>query len=1714
MRGQAAACYDRDGQSRTSLAFPSAGACFPMSEQNHLTRTSSSAAIPASGGAPPKPATEVLAQNLGTMPAASTPEDEARERIAALEREARAMSATDPQAAALLFHELGLVWEETLKNPRNAAVAFQNAYKLAPKFLANIRAARRLFADVGNWQMVIQLLDAELGGTDDARQKATLLFEKATILEERLSREADAKAAWKLCLELKPTEIGLLTQLEAHYAARNDYESLIEVYRLLATSLEHPSLRAHYLTSAGLVLEERLKQREAAAVYFREAFALDRSDLLLLSAMKRLAEREGRTDELLAALAAEAHVLGAQATPAYLQIAKVYERMGRKDDALAALLAARRVTPNEPLVLSELAGIYETQGRCEELSDVLQAWVGSINDESELVAINLRLAALYEEDLKREQDAVLRYQAILSRIPGHGPALAGLGKLYHRLQNWEGLVGVFDAEIAAAEDARQKAARMYKAAEVLEERLGRQEDAISRYNACLQLQPGYLPAQKALSRLYERQGRFAELVAMYEQDLLQTADRDQLITTLNKMAVIYEDRLSDLDHAIECMKRILDLASDHLPTIRNLARLYERAGLYRELIETQELEASFAGDTKHVLSLYHRNAEILDEHLKDRTGSITVYERVLALSPSYLPALKALGRLYAQEGRWAELIRMYRAEAEISPSTEQAATLQFKIGELYEHRLKSQYEAIAAYEEALMLAPSYFPALRALARIYRANNHWEKLIEVLRAEAANRIDPVERANALFQSAAIWEDQLQRPELAIEGYQEVLKVTPGHAPSLRALERLYTTQDNIKEVVAILDRETQVAQTPGAKVAAYLKLARLYLDRFQEPARAAQCCEAVLQLDAGNFTALKMLERIRAGDKPRRAELRFRLSERVPEARLRTALRLSATADQDKGSSDAALDEYKMAFQEDPADVRVAFALERALRQAGDAAGLAWLFSRRLEVVTEPTERVELMLRAADLAEHKLGDLDRAGQLYRAALEAQPQCLPALMGSRRVQLKQGNAAAARATLEAEARVSRDPRSAVEAFIAAAKLASSRLNDLDGAAALYRQALEREPLNAVATTGLEDLLAQRGGTSDLAALHERRGEARLAQRDPAGAAAAFVSGAKLYVTALSERSKAMALVERALSAQPNHPDALEMKGRLLLEGQQYAEAAAALALRVQQGGDPRVLAQIHLTLGGLYQTHLHEASRASAHLQTALAAMPRNEEALERLATLHGQGRNWSGAVDCLKRLLELDLPTADRARHTVELARIHDEGLGDTPGASALYRKALELSPGDSELVDRLVVLYERAHNLSELAQMLEAQAGIMAAVDPKRAQSVRLRLAELYARQLEQPARAIIVCRQVLEHEPAHVPARAALAELYMRDTASTAMAIEEHRQLLKLDPTRVESLHALFKLWEGLKQHDKAFSAASVLHFLRSTNEMELVFYNEAKARLEQEAKDKLALADLDSTLVHPLARGALLEVLRAIGDQLGKLHPPQFEMLGVDKKADKLKPDTAVFRAIRAVAQVFGVEEFEVYQARRGLMTLETTEPLSVCVGQDVVRKFNAREQKFLIGRAVLGLLNKTAVLTKLSQGETADLFGNSVRIFAPQFPLGRKNEEMVKQLRKAYSRKALKQLEPSALAIGSEQKVDLKKLTEGLSLSADRAGMLMCGDVSVGLGLVLREDPTLANSKVDTADPVLQALKQREDLKDLLAFSLSDDYFRLRQRLGLAL
>lgn len=1666
-----------------------------MSEQRGEFPRTLSTAIPAI----PNPAEP-------SQPATAS-DDEARERIAALEREARALGPVP--AAALLFHEIGLLWEAPLKHPRNAAVAYQQAFKLAPRFLANIRAARRLFAEVGNWQMVVTLLDAELGASEARRARAALLFEKGQILEQRLSREADADAAIAQCLELEPEDVTLLVQLEQVYGEKGDYAALVKVYRQLAANVHEPAARAVYLTSAGLLLEDRLRDPQAAAALFREAFGLERRDPQLLSAMKRVAQREGTVDEELAALAAEAELQGPAAAPTFLQISRTYERLSRPEDALAALLAARRVSPGDPLILSELARIYEGQNRFDELADVLLAWVGANTEESEFVGINLRLAALYEQQ-QRDVDAVGRYHAILNRVSGHAGALAGLGKLHYRAQNWQGLLDTYEAEANAADDPKQKAGRLYKAAETLEERLNRVDEAIARYNGCLQLSPGYLPAQKALTRLYEKLGRWAELVAMYEADLLQASDREEQISTLNKIAAIHEDRLNAPELAIDCLKRVLELSPDHLGTMRSLARLYERTGRWTELLELNEAEARLASDTKQIVSLAHRNAELLEDQLKDRPAAIQAWERVLQLSPQYLPALRALGRLYGQDSRWDALVRMYRAEAEIAASTDQAAALVQKVGELYEQKIKNVDEAVSAYREVLTLAPSHVPALRALARIYRTRSEWESLIEILRAEAANRSDPTERANAIFQAASIWEDQLDRPEAAIEAYEEVLRLAPNHTTALQQLERMLTARDDVKELIVLLDRQTQVG-TDASRVAAWLKLARLYVDRINEPGRAASCCESALALDGDNLAALRLLERIRANDRSRRAELRARIAEAIGDQKLAAAISLS-NIDASAVPSAGVIEQLKAAYLADPTDEALSLVLEKALQRSGDARGLVELYEKRRANATDSADMLQLLLRIADLHESRLGNYPAALQAYELALQSAPELYPALQGQLRCYLKLGDWTHARQTAQAIAQSAREPATAIAALLEGGRIAREQERNDAVAQQLYQQIIERDALHAEANAALEDMLASRGGAADLAQLHEKRGEVKLAQRDLNAAALEFFAAARLQLEELEQRGPAVALIDRALMAVPTHAEALELRGQLALEDQNYADAAAAFAVRVQQGGEPKALARLNLKLGGLYHDHLSDMTRAAAHLQTALSADPTSVEALERLASVHMHSRNWTGAADCMRRLLELDQGPQERARHTLTLAKITDEGFGDIAQAIVHYRKALELMPGDAATLDRLATLYERTGSLPELATMLEQQA--QQASDVKKAVALKLRIASIYARSLNDPQRGIATLRQVLELDGTQIPAWVALAELYGRDTASTALAIDAHRNIVRLDPTRADSLHALFRLWESLRQTDKAFCAAALLVFLKQANETENAYFAEGRNRLSNELKGSLQASDV-LTLHPPAARSPIVDVLRAVGDQFVKLNPPQFELLGIDRKADRLKSDHAAYKALQTVTQLFGVNEFEVYQARRGLIFLETTEPLGVCLGPDVVRRFNIREQRFLYGRAAMGLFDKAALLRKLSPGELADVLGNSVRIHQPQWDgLGRRNEDQSKQLRRAYSRRSLKLLEDPANATTASGKVNLDPIVQGLMFAADRAGLVVCADPSAGLSLMLREELPANAPRPETPEAIAQSVLQRSDLKELVSFAVTDDFFRLRQRVGVSL
>ncbi len=700
------------------------------------------------------------------------------------------------------------------------------------------------------------------------------------------------------------------------------------------------------------------------------------------------------------------------------------------------------------------------------------------------------------------------------------------------------------------------------------------------------------------------------------------------------------------------------------------------------------------------------------------------------------------------------------------------------------------------------------------------------------------------------------------------------------------------------------------------------------------------------------------------------------------------------------------------------------------------------------------------------------------------------------------------------LVAEAEATVDAKAACELYLEAGRLAEEPLNDVETARAAYQASLVRDAFEPRATARLEELLAKAGGSEEISALHLSRARTRTREGDHAGAAAEAVRAARVLAEQLRDGPRALAALDEALAQVPDHAEALELRGELCLAAEDWQGAAQAFGRRAEEAGDPARLAALHHKLGVLYHDRLGDLGRASAHFMTALASDPSNFEALERIGAIHLAERNWTGAADAFKRLVEsIPEPEPERlARYVCTFARIAEEGFGELSIAAASYRRALDLVPGDGTLLDRLASLYERLGDVPELTALIEAQASQTAAAgDKARGAALRVRSAELYLKQEEVP-KAAHAYRLALELSPTDLAIHSALADLLTRDGSSPQAAVEQHRALLRLDPGRLESYHALYGLWLSSRQVDRAVCVGQVLTSLRALTDVEAASFEEAKARAPSETVEALAPQDVEGALLHPLARGPLTELMRVVGDQLHKLYEPGPEAKGLGR-GERLKPEHPVAKVARAFGASLGLEKFEIYLGKRGASAqVENTDPLALIVGPDFTRRNNAREQRFLLGRACLHLRDKMPLALRLDPQVLSELLGGVIRIAAPEFALlGKPDAELTRRLRKAMSGKALRSLEALGPELSRLRTLDLSAWLRGALASADRAGALLCGDAGVALQVMLRDDAQGARRPEGTA-ALADAIRGRRDLEDLLEFALSDDLFRLRAKLRL--
>src|SRR5262249_48596706 len=132
-------------------------------------------------------------------------------------------------------------------------------------------------------------------------------LEQADVLESRLQDGPAAAAAYKRALEVQPGNTEAMSALEQLYRRRGDFAALVEVLDERADAARGDESSRLQKEAAALLAERDRKQAIQRYEGLREIALTDRE---VVHALAKLYEAEGRTEDYLSALGAEADLSG------------------------------------------------------------------------------------------------------------------------------------------------------------------------------------------------------------------------------------------------------------------------------------------------------------------------------------------------------------------------------------------------------------------------------------------------------------------------------------------------------------------------------------------------------------------------------------------------------------------------------------------------------------------------------------------------------------------------------------------------------------------------------------------------------------------------------------------------------------------------------------------------------------------------------------------------------------------------------------------------------------------------------------------------------------------------------------------------------------------------------------------------------------------------------------------------------------------------------------------------------------------------------------------------------------------------------------------------------------------------------------------------------------------------------------------------------------
>lgn len=1351
----------------------------------------------------------------------------------------------DAGRQADLLTEKGHLCAGDLLDDEGAVACFRQVMSLRPDDETARDALDQMDMERENWRKFVQKnLDEAQASTD--RALTTHMYLSAAQYYGRFEPAApELEAYLQKALEVDPRNHKAALLLERLLRKAERWSDLLAMLEQRAEAAGREA-RVQALLAMAEVARAHLDDAAVAEISMKKVLAMDPAHP---RAMRMLADIYEEAEDWSALVMLYTGALKARRRGdeselgMLLQIAMLHwRRLDNMDAAEEYFRRIRKAEPAHPAALEFYRVYYPARGEGSKLLQVLrQAQNGLPANREEHAprrrALSVEMADLAENELGNPEKAIDAWKSILRAEPDAEDAREALKRLYRKTEKWNALLDMMkdDIDRLAEDEVDARVTGLMEVVGIYRDRLKLDVMVINTYNSILKLDPHNRRALEELAEKYEQLGRWNDLITVLSRKAeMPEVPVPERAAILREIARLWSERFGNLAQAIRPLEQLIELAPDDAEAVAQLKDIYTRRRQWRSLIELLQREVAWREPEDRRDGLVE-TARLAVERLGDNKLSTELWNRVLEL-PGHagdMDALAALAHLYDREKRYLALAEVYRRQRALAPDEATAANVLEKLGSLLADRLQAPAQAAEAFQELLALRPDHARAVRTLRELYAAAGdyeslervyadlgQWDDLVEAFH-NIADRIEDRDARLALLERTAMIaaEHFADKPDKIARAYERVLSVVPDHALAARALVPVYEVTQKWARLLSSYEILLGHAEDDAARLDLHVKIRDLCENQLGSKALAFQWTAQAYRLAPARPDLLADLQRLGAEadqwevvaeilDARVRAE---DVGEDEALGLLRELGRITAVRLHQPERARGYQRQVLALVPDDPAAMD---ALEELATQLSDWPDLLSVYRRRVELVDDELDRVDLLFKIAFIEEERVAALDDAAATYQSILALQPDSHRATRALAKIQEARGDWAGLVEVLGRELAQSEDTDARVLLLMRMGGLQEHNLGRVRDALGSYRSALALAPGRSQIHAALERFLDGGGAPGTIAdsaphtaldiservevaelllPIYERSEDPRRLARAMevlrAGAEARESAGDRsgrdalscdrrlrvLYGERMDDAARAYEAGLRVLAREPADADNRTALMRYAQDLGKDKDLAGHLnqALEASEGrADPAARRALAMELASLYQVRLEDPAQAEhawlAVLDLPAAGPESDAAAYDALDGIYRAAGRWQDLRDLLLRREASTLASNERKQIVLAICELEEGVLDNADGAITAYQRVLDIDPGLGRAYRALERLYGQAERFVELEDLLGRELEHTDRADARI--DLSYRRAELRARRLDDPHGAVALLEDLVEERPAHAQARALLEALLPQD--------------------------------------------------------------------------------------------------------------------------------------------------------------------------------------------------------------------------------------------------------------------------------------------------------------------------------------------------------